>query len=189
MGAPPPLSRPDAQHVAPDDAVQAAARDAEDAAIVHELQRLVRPCFRPATRPDQRRDPRGSVAWLPDAYDPHGLELAMRAGQVRPADFGDLDAMRLHRHAGSILAVALGFLLRGFDPSPAAAWLELFAQRFRPGTSGAAALVSRFTPAQRFVIAMSLHVAARRLGETAPGPHLRCAAEDWRPDAERAPKA
>ncbi len=183
MRAPPPLSAPAPQHAAPGDTVRAGARTAEDAAIVHELQRLVRPCFRPATRPDQRRDPHGSVAWLPDAFDPHALELAMRAGQVRPADFGGLDAPRLRRHAGSLLAVALGCLLSEDDASPAAIWLDLFALGVRTGATDAGGLVAHFSPAQRFVVAMSLHLAARRLGEAEPGPRLRVAAEAWRPDA------
>lgn len=156
-----------------------------DLAIVHELLSLVRPSF--------RRTAKLEAAWLEvdaslpvpfDRFDHHRLEIAMRDGQIAPADFGAACLPLLQRHAASILCVALGQLLRRAERTGVRAWLSLFAVAAELDDGDRQMYFDAFSPAQRFVIAMSLRVAARHCAANDDQQvHLRRAARRWWPRA------
>lgn len=156
-----------------------------DLAIAQELRSLVRPSFRRLIV-SHASDAR-SASELPAAFDcldHHHIEIAMREGQLRPTDFDVACPLLLQRHAASILCVALGLLLRRGAPQHGGEWLDLFALSSDQDGVSRQHCFSLFTPAQRFVIAMSLRLAARHCASDAlQQERQRRAARRWWPRA------
>ncbi len=156
-----------------------------DLEIVHELLSLVRPSFRRVARREALGPQHNTRLPAPfDRLDHHRLEIAMRDGQIAPADFDAACLPLLQRHAASILCVALGQLLRRAERNGIRAWLSLFAVAAELDDGHRQMYFSAFSLAQRFVIAMSLRLAARHCA-ACDEQHLRLrrAARRWWPRA------
>jgi hypothetical protein len=156
-----------------------------DLAIVHELLSLVRPSFRRFARSEALGPELDTCLPAPfDRLDHHRLEIAMRDGQLVPADFDAACLPLLQRHAASILCVALGQLLRRAERNGVRAWLSLFAVAAELDDGDRQMYFATFSPAQRFVVAMSLRLAARHCAAN-DDQHvrLRRAARRWWPRA------